>query len=144
LSTIRTAYSVHRSIAYFTKRFLLRRSRKAGGIFSKYEPARVLKGAADQEFQTQHVLVSVESRNYPFKSAINTATRTIRGAMTMREFKIGQHVYYVPRRTDGLYIVVRLQPQANGETRYLIRSQTEPELEFTVEATDLRRIQGGR
>ena len=62
----------------------------------------------------------------------------------MREFKIGQYVYYVPRRTEGRFIVMRLLPQEKGEPRYLIRSQAEPELEFTAEASELRRVQGGR
>ena len=62
----------------------------------------------------------------------------------MGEFKIGQYVYYVPRRTEGRYIVMRLLPQPNGAPRYLIRSQAEPELEFTAEASELRRVQGGR
>jgi hypothetical protein len=32
----------------------------------------------------------------------------------MREFKIGQYVYYVPRREEGRYVVMRLLPQAKG------------------------------
>ena len=65
----------------------------------------------------------------------------------MREFKIGQYVYYVPTnrfKAEGRYIVMRLLPQPNGATRYIIRSQAEPEREYTAEASELRRVPGGR
>jgi hypothetical protein len=38
----------------------------------------------------------------------------------MREFKIGQYVYYGPRRAEGRYVVMRLLPQPKGEPRYVI------------------------
>jgi hypothetical protein len=47
----------------------------------------------------------------------------------MREFKIGQSVYYHPRnrvKAEGRYVVMRLLPQANGEVRYRIRSEDTP------------------
>jgi hypothetical protein len=65
----------------------------------------------------------------------------------MHEFKIGQYVYYVPRnrfKAEGRYVVMRLLPQADGELRYFIRSQAEPEREYTAEASELRRVPGGR
>jgi hypothetical protein len=46
----------------------------------------------------------------------------------MREFKIGQCVYYHPRnrvKAEGRYVVMRLLPQ-NGEVRYGIRSEDTP------------------
>jgi hypothetical protein len=65
----------------------------------------------------------------------------------MHEFKIGQYVYYAPHdrpRAEGRYIVMRLVPQPKGEPRYIIRSQAEPEREYTAEASELRRVPGGR
>jgi hypothetical protein len=62
----------------------------------------------------------------------------------MTEFKIGQYVYYIPRRAEGRYVVIRLLPQAKGEPRYVIRSQDEPEREYTADASELRRVPGGR
>ena len=64
----------------------------------------------------------------------------------MREFKLGQYVYYAPRDRPraNRYIVMRLLPQPNGEPRYIIRSQAEPEREYTAEASELRRVPGGR
>jgi hypothetical protein len=65
----------------------------------------------------------------------------------MREFKIGQYVYYAPHdrpRAEGRYIVMRLLPQPKGEPRYIIRSQAEPEREYTAEASELRRVPSGR
>ena len=65
----------------------------------------------------------------------------------MREFKIGQYVYYHPRnrvRVEGRYVVMRLLPQANDEPRYIIRSQAEPEREHTAEASELHRVPRGR
>ena len=62
----------------------------------------------------------------------------------MREFKIGQYVYYVPRRAEGRYVVMRLLPQPKGKLRYIIRSQAEPECEYTVEADELRTVSRGR
>jgi hypothetical protein len=57
----------------------------------------------------------------------------------MHDFKIGQYVYYVPRRAEGRYVVMRLLPQPKGHLRYVIRSQTDPEREYSAEASELRR-----
>jgi hypothetical protein len=62
----------------------------------------------------------------------------------MREFKIGQYVYYVPRRAEGRYVVMRLLPQPQGKLRYIIRSQAEPEREYTADADELRTVSRGR
>jgi len=62
----------------------------------------------------------------------------------MREFKIGQYVYYVPRRAEGRYVVMRLVPRGTkGGPLYIIRSQAEPEREYTVEASELRTLSRG-
>jgi hypothetical protein len=52
--------------------------------------------------------------------------------------------YYVPRKAEGRYVVMRLLPQAKGELRYIIRSQEEPEREYTADASELRRVPSGR
>jgi hypothetical protein len=62
----------------------------------------------------------------------------------MTEFKIGQYVYYVPRRAEGRYVVMRLLPQPKGAVRYIIRSQAEPDREYTAEASELRTVPGAR
>ena len=65
----------------------------------------------------------------------------------MREFKIGQSVYYHPRnrvKAEGRYVVMRLLPQANGEVRYLIRSEDTPSRQYTANASELRRAPGPR
>ena len=62
----------------------------------------------------------------------------------MPEFKIGQYVYYVPRRAEGRHVVMRLLPQPKGKVRYVIRSEENPSVEHTVEASELRRVQSGR
>jgi hypothetical protein len=62
----------------------------------------------------------------------------------MHDFKIGQYVYYVPRRAEGRYVVVRLLPQAKGKLRYIIRSPADPEREYTAEADELRKVSPGR
>jgi hypothetical protein len=65
----------------------------------------------------------------------------------MHEFKLGQYVYYVPNnrfKVEGRYVVMRLLPQPKGEPRYFIRSQAEPEREYTAEASELRRVPSGR
>lgn len=62
----------------------------------------------------------------------------------MSEFKVGQYVFYVPRRAEGRYVVMRLLPQAKGELRHIIRSQADPEREYTAEASELRRVPSGR
>jgi hypothetical protein len=60
----------------------------------------------------------------------------------MHDFKIGQYVYYVPRRAEGRYVVMRLLPQSNGEVRYRIRSEDTPSREYTAKASELRRAPG--
>ena len=65
----------------------------------------------------------------------------------MHDFKLGQYVYYVPHnrfKAEGRYIVMRLLPQPKGEPRYIIRSQAEPERDYTAEASELRRVPRGR
>jgi hypothetical protein len=65
----------------------------------------------------------------------------------MHDFKLGQYVYYVPHsrfKAEGRYIVMRLLPQPKREPRYIIRSQGEPEREYTAEASELRRVPRGR
>jgi hypothetical protein len=66
------------------------------------------------------------------------------GRDTMHEFKIGQYVYYIPRRAEGRYVVMRLLPQAKGKPRYSIRSQADPEREYTAKANELRTVPGAR
>jgi hypothetical protein len=65
-----------------------------------------------------------------------------------REFKIGQYVFYLPHnrfKAEGRYIVMRLLPRGTkGGPLYIIRSQAEPEREYTAEASELRRVPGGR
>jgi hypothetical protein len=39
---------------------------------------------------------------------------------------------------------MRLLPQAKGELRYIIRSEDEPDREYTAEASELRRVPGAR
>ena len=62
----------------------------------------------------------------------------------MIEFKLGQYVYYRRHSAEGRFIVIRLLPRPKGETRYVIRSEEDPEREYTIEADELRRVQGGR
>jgi hypothetical protein len=62
----------------------------------------------------------------------------------MNEFKIGQYVFYVPRRAEGRYVVARLLLRPNGEPRYIIRSQANPDREYTAEASELRSVRGAR
>jgi hypothetical protein len=62
----------------------------------------------------------------------------------MHDFKIGQYVLYVPRRAEGRYVVMRLVPQPKGRVRYIIRSQADPEREYTAEAKELRTVPGAR
>jgi hypothetical protein len=61
----------------------------------------------------------------------------------MREFKIGQYVLYHRHEAEGRYVVIRLLPQPKGNLRYIIRSPAEPELEYTAEATELRKVPSG-
>ena len=62
----------------------------------------------------------------------------------MGEFKIGQNVCYQRHKAEGRFVVMRLLPQPKGEPRYIIRSQAEPEREYTAEASELRRVPSGR
>jgi hypothetical protein len=66
-----------------------------------------------------------------------------RSAMTKREFKVGQYVYYHPHANrlmaKGRYVVIAVFPQPDGRVRYLIRSEDEPSIEYTVSATELRK-----
>ena len=57
----------------------------------------------------------------------------------MREFKVGQYVLYHRHEAEGRFVVIRLLPQANGEVRYVIRSEDNPSREYTAEASELRR-----
>jgi hypothetical protein len=59
----------------------------------------------------------------------------------MNEFKIGQYVYY-RSRAEGRFVVMRLLPQPRGEPRYIIRSEDDASLEYTAEASELRRAPG--
>jgi hypothetical protein len=61
----------------------------------------------------------------------------------MTEFKIGQYVFY-RSRAEGRFVVMRLLPQPKGKVRYVIRSEDEPEREYTVEASELRTVQRAR
>ena len=72
------------------------------------------------------------------------SARLASGRDTMHGFKIGQYVYYVPRRAEGRYVVMRLLPQPKGDLRYIIRSQADPEGEYTAEASELRTVPGAR
>jgi hypothetical protein len=63
----------------------------------------------------------------------------------MHEFKLGQYVYYVPRRAEGRYVVMRLVPRgAKAGPLYIIRSQDDPEREYTAEGSELRTVPGAR
>jgi hypothetical protein len=59
----------------------------------------------------------------------------------MTEFKIGQYVYY-RSRADGRFVVMKLLPEPKGEPRYIIRSEDDASLEYTAEASELRRAPG--
>jgi hypothetical protein len=62
----------------------------------------------------------------------------------MREFKIGQYVFY-RSSAAGRFVVMRLLPRGTkAGVRYVIRSEDEPEREYTVEASELRTVQRGR
>jgi hypothetical protein len=61
----------------------------------------------------------------------------------MREFKIGQYVYYQRHSAEGRFIVIRLLPQPRGEPRYIIRSQADPTREYTAEGSQLRKVSNG-
>ena len=59
----------------------------------------------------------------------------------MTEFKIGQYVYY-RSRAEGRFVVMKLLPEPKGEPRYIIRSEDDASLEYTAEASELRRAPG--
>jgi len=66
---------------------------------------------------------------------------------TMIEFKIGQYVNYHPTnqfKIGGRYVVTRLLPQPNAEPRYVITSEDVASVEYTAEASELRRVQAGQ
>jgi hypothetical protein len=69
---------------------------------------------------------------------------TILAPLIMREFKIGQYVSYQRHVAEGRFVVIRLVPQPKGKLRYIIRSQADPEREYTVEASELRTVPGAR
>jgi hypothetical protein len=56
----------------------------------------------------------------------------------MREFKIGQYVFY-RSRAEGRFVVMRLLAQPMGEPRYVIRSEDDASVEYNAEAKELRR-----
>ena len=62
----------------------------------------------------------------------------------MHEFKIGQYVYFQRHKEEGRFVVMRLLPKPKGEPRYVIRSEAEPEREYIVEGSELRRAPGSR
>jgi hypothetical protein len=63
----------------------------------------------------------------------------------MHDFKIGQYVYYLPYKAEGRYVVIRALPRGTkGGPHYIIRSQAEPEREYTVEGRELRKVPGAR
>ena len=62
----------------------------------------------------------------------------------MREFKIGQYVYYQRHRAEGRFVVMRLLPQPKGKVRYVIKSEDDASVEYTAEASELRTGSRGR
>ena len=101
--------------------------------------------------QPQRVLVYREIDWLAEESEIGIRLRSDhlrRSPMTMREFKVGQHVYYHPRAhrliAKGRYVVIAVFPQPDGRARYLIRSEDEPSIEYTASATELRTAPGAR
>jgi hypothetical protein len=62
----------------------------------------------------------------------------------MTKFKIGQYVYYQRHATEKRFVVLRLLPQPKGKVGYVIRSEENPSVEYTAEASELRRVQIGR
>jgi hypothetical protein len=62
----------------------------------------------------------------------------------MGGFKIGQYVYYVPRRTEGVRRDEIAAARDEGRAAlHHIRSQADPEQECTVEGSELRRVPNG-
>ena len=87
--------------------------------------------------QPQRVLVYREIDWLAEESEIGIRLRSDhlrRSPMTMREFKVGQHVYYHPRAhrliAKGRYVVIAVFPQPDGRARDLIRSEDEPSIEL--------------
>ena len=62
----------------------------------------------------------------------------------MTKFKIGQYVFYQRHKAEGRFVVMRLLPQPKRAPRYVIRSEDEPEREYTASASELRTVQRGR
>jgi hypothetical protein len=58
-------------------------------------------------------------------------------------FKIGQYVSYQRHKAEGRFVVIRLVPLTQGGPHYIIRSQEDPEREYTVEASELRKVPNG-
>jgi hypothetical protein len=89
-------------------------------------------------------LKSVDQSFRYHASVLLSARLAQRERATMTEFKIGQYVYYVPRRAEGRYVVMRLPPQPKGGVHYIISSQADPEREYRADASELRRVPGAR
>ena len=62
----------------------------------------------------------------------------------MHDFKIGEYVYYHRHSAEGRFIVIRLLPQPKRKPHYIIRSEENPEREYTARADELRKVQRGR
>jgi len=66
------------------------------------------------------------------------------------ETRVTDRVSKCRRGKQGMDVVscpalkMRLLPQPKGEPRCIIRSEEDPEREYTAEASELRRLQGGR
>ena len=60
----------------------------------------------------------------------------------MREFKIGQYVFY-RSRAEGRFVVMKLLPQPKGKVRYMIRSEDDASVEYTADASELRGVRVG-
>ena len=68
-------------------------------------------------------------------------------AMTTREFKVGQYVYYHPASrvmAKGRYVVIAVFQLPDGRARYLIRGEDEPSTEYTASVKELREAPGPR
>jgi hypothetical protein len=62
----------------------------------------------------------------------------------MHDFKIGQYVSYRRHKAEGRFVVIRLVPQTKGGPHYIIRSQEDPEREYTARRPSFARSQTGR
>jgi hypothetical protein len=58
-------------------------------------------------------------------------------------FKIGQYVSYQRQKAEGRFVVIGMVPQTKGGLHYVIRSPADPEREYTVEASELRKVPNG-